>query len=1657
MKFGKEIQSNQIPGWSHQYLDYKALKKVRGDRAPKDAGSLSIGIRPSLPSRDTAGENKSNVSIEEYRSAFFFKLERELEKINAFYLAKESELKIRIQILIDKKRFIAATNNKQSNEIALDEGFQYLERQLVALQEYVDINATGFRKILKKWDKRSKSNTKELYLARQVEVQPVFNREVLAELSNVVATNLIDLENLRKQSHQDHQDQHADPMSIESIETNSDIENIIIKLLKKGNTQGLLSLLENHKGLRLTWESLAYASTEQIEALTRLATIEWSYVDDINNRTCLHKAAIVGNLSLVLLALNHGVNSSRTDIFGRNSIHYAALNGHNHILDHLLKLKVVDPSLADYDGYTPSLYTIVNGHDECLKLLVTQLSSPTSSNLHPLCLAAQYGHESIVKTLLGLSSDDIGPNAEGLYAQHLAARGGHANICKLLATQGGQKQGGLHIKDKYSAWTPLMHAADGGHLECVQVLLSFGCDSAALDENDNTAVFYAAWNGHMECVDALMKVQKAVEAPADPDIKTPTSEKQGGDLDEIPTLALPPPMMPLRIYGHNYLLKRSLLKVVLQPSPIKLSENGDEFRWSSLKLIVMQKPDMLNAPHHLIIPSQKQDVERTPSEFAFQIEDEKKLSLDFAIYPGFGSVVMGKAVALPQVLMRSKDNKHTLPIIDNRLNTIGRITFDTFLIKPYAGLEEQSANVNAYWKSTTNVSTGSSGKETKGKRDSPTLTPNDGQGDAGSATVITSSSLPSDFVRVAVQSSKDGRAVVRRGDGLPFSGLQKVKGVSVGDFNFEDLCCLARENGVDAEALGGEAKLTSLESLLDVRGVSTFMTSLTHLKQTIAKDTHILLDVSRGTASNANINAYIDDILNISYATASSTTRNIAFVTPDTDIAVCLQWKQPHFPVFLSLTSEGSVKEAVKFIKSNNLLGLFVNAQLVQRVPKLVDAVKESGSMVVADVGQGVRVSIDGVDGVASTSDFNCLTTFTAPTPIMVNIDQLISQYKPSPEHLEEVSAGAFIYAILSDHRLSVQLPFQNHIDLHSFSKAVEQEQVPKSVRDVVLAYAIPSVRAGVANGVKRTAEALLALDSGEYNVGGLLNSPEYLHTQCSLKRHYRALLSTLHSQPESDTQVQRSSRVIALVRTSRDKENILGDAECEKLYISALASKSVASALRYLNELDLEQDSYYHKRRVLLEEILTVALLPHPSSTLLQELSKLSLEDDDVDAIRQFATGTSRLTSPSVAPVSIAAAHDLLLVRYIQKGQIPDAIKLNKGALSVVLSHGIGSVKRSQLIAEAWSVLPRVQKDMIERETGKLVDEHEHEHELGEGDDGDESMDVAQDTTNTAPTTKPIGSWIDVRLEQERKAPGTPFAPLPSQRKVGTGTGTPAASHLQAPSSPAQSPLSGPPRFSTPTAPASTPLRNTQTKHKVAESPFAQLLGKSIAREKERKEREREHEHEQEQGDLGRSQSKTKSAFGLPSVTEIASRSLNTPVKHSQTPKTHTRTPEVGNESKDKITDLPDTTALYSVRKTRNVMPTPVKVVKKDDDDDDVDVPGSYPYTPQPPKQQPRRNLRSTTLRSSARRTSIKRNSDDVHMDDSDDDDDEEEEVQLPGSYIPTPQQGSRAKKVAGGAAAATSAPKSTAKRSTRRTSGAPETSAPPKRQTRSSSRLNG
>lgn len=188
-------------------MDYKFLKKIINSLEKGrlgDAALFATGVRPSDSSQGAEsllGNESPASELQVHKAAFFFKLERDLEKINAFYLQKESDLRARLTTLIAKKRALiqAASRARKAgiqnggisadspSFVALLEGFRYFEKDLSKLQvrpaaapsetdqqQFIEINATGFRKILKKWDKRSKSQTKELYLARQVEVQRMY-------------------------------------------------------------------------------------------------------------------------------------------------------------------------------------------------------------------------------------------------------------------------------------------------------------------------------------------------------------------------------------------------------------------------------------------------------------------------------------------------------------------------------------------------------------------------------------------------------------------------------------------------------------------------------------------------------------------------------------------------------------------------------------------------------------------------------------------------------------------------------------------------------------------------------------------------------------------------------------------------------------------------------------------------------------------------------------------------------------------------------------------------------------------------------------------------------------------------------------------------------------------------------------------------------------------------------------------------------------------------------------------------------------------------------------------------------------------------------------------------------------------------------------------
>ncbi len=268
---------------------------------------------------------------------------------------------------------------------------------------------------------------------------------------------------------------------------------------------------------------------------------------------------------------------------------------------------------------------------------------------------------------------------------HLAAREGHAEVCKILLHHDG-----WDTPDKYHEWTPLFHGSRYGHEACVSILLEAGSRVFQTDELGHLPIHYAAWYGHHECLNRLLEASARIPAVAEivamPDV-SPNSDQEGHtrefEIDMIPSLSLPPPIMPHRVYGHNYLDRSHLVQVTVgntsrnQTPSVRLHHRlispafRDEYllKTAPLKLVITTKsPDVNSAPYSLSLP-QRDD----KGVFIFQIPNLNSLCLEFSIYPNFGTKTIGRAVALPSLFTDIENNQSfTLPIMDNRLHVVGR-------------------------------------------------------------------------------------------------------------------------------------------------------------------------------------------------------------------------------------------------------------------------------------------------------------------------------------------------------------------------------------------------------------------------------------------------------------------------------------------------------------------------------------------------------------------------------------------------------------------------------------------------------------------------------------------------------------------------------------------------------------------------------------------------------------------------------------------------------------------------------------------------------------------------------------------------------------------------------------------------------------------------
>nr|XP_015199568.1 PREDICTED: LOW QUALITY PROTEIN: serine/threonine-protein phosphatase 6 regulatory ankyrin repeat subunit C [Lepisosteus oculatus] len=213
-------------------------------------------------------------------------------------------------------------------------------------------------------------------------------------------------------------------------------------------------------------------------------------VADRTGRTALHHAAHSGHVEMVNLLLNKGANLNASDKKERQPIHWAAYLG--------------EPGREHSRG-TCSVFS--GGEIDCVDKYGNT----------PLHVAAKYGHELLISTLMTNGADTARRGIHGMFPLHLAVLYGFSDCCRKLLSSGQLYSivsslsnehvlsAGFDINTPDNLGRTCLHAAaSGGNVECLNLLLSSGADLSKKDKFGRTPLHYAAANGSYQCTVALV-------------------------------------------------------------------------------------------------------------------------------------------------------------------------------------------------------------------------------------------------------------------------------------------------------------------------------------------------------------------------------------------------------------------------------------------------------------------------------------------------------------------------------------------------------------------------------------------------------------------------------------------------------------------------------------------------------------------------------------------------------------------------------------------------------------------------------------------------------------------------------------------------------------------------------------------------------------------------------------------------------------------------------------------------------------------------------------------------------------------------------------------------------------------------------------------------
>ncbi|KAI9142486.1 Glycerophosphoryl diester phosphodiesterase family-domain-containing protein [Paraphysoderma sedebokerense] len=518
MKFGKTLARTLIQEWARYYISYKALKQHIKDAVK--AGRAA--------SKSFADITLANNNVHEAITEFNYTLDRELEKVNNFFLYKKSEIERRIRILDEKyKLTIAAPNSVESSvtsqpnfsrhaqlaqnidvetEIALLSHALETKDHILKVMRYTELNRKGFRKILKKFDKKLQTSTQTAVYASKIQPLPFSSDTYFSDC-------LTQIESLIQQLYDRITSSSAGSRSIppnsptKSTSSESEDEHTIMKrILREDDAvqfQSFVSSIHRHcevsdintKRIHLYLLSYAlhYKALKCVTHLIQTYQPPMIHSEDINQRSLFHRLVSAGGKlpppRRRLTTLFIGSANSSTDSL-------------MHSFTSALSFK--KPSEPDISALNTASNATKNIENEQLSLLpkTEPLLSPTSVDLP----SPQYSSEPastddattlnhLIDTLylynpnqlIYLYTSDI----QGRKPLHYAALGGHTKLAECLIRFHIRHLPPSVVSDKWivpnehidlsarvwydnEGFTPLFYAVLNNRLELLKVLIDEG-------------------------------------------------------------------------------------------------------------------------------------------------------------------------------------------------------------------------------------------------------------------------------------------------------------------------------------------------------------------------------------------------------------------------------------------------------------------------------------------------------------------------------------------------------------------------------------------------------------------------------------------------------------------------------------------------------------------------------------------------------------------------------------------------------------------------------------------------------------------------------------------------------------------------------------------------------------------------------------------------------------------------------------------------------------------------------------------------------------------------------------------------------------------------------------------------------------------------------